>query len=91
MGHFTSANVTVGDQAFLGATSATFGWDQPLQFVTVDFIDSHGGVIGSCSVVGSLVCSAARVFGQGESDTRRTSTPSSDRVTPGRKPSNRFR
>ncbi len=67
-GQFTSAEATVGDQAFLGATSARFEWDQPLAYVRVDVVDSQGGVIGSCSTAGSLDCSAALALGPDESE-----------------------
>lgn len=67
-GEFTSAHATAGDQAFLGATSARFEWDQPLEFVHVDVLDSHGEVIGSCNTVGSLDCTVALALGPDESE-----------------------
>ncbi len=84
-GHFTSGETTVGDQAFSGATSVTFGWDQPLVFVRVDIVDSQGGVISSCSTAGSLECTAALALGPDESATlhaeARANTPGAGYVT----------
>ncbi len=84
-GHFTSADTTAADQAFSGATSATFGWDEPLSFVHVDIVASDGQVIKTCSEVGSLSCTAALALGSDESATlhaeARANTPGGGYVT----------
>jgi hypothetical protein len=65
-GQFTGTEVLSGDEAFMGATSATFTWDQPLQYAWVDIVDSSGEVLGHCTTVGSLECSAGAALGPEE-------------------------
>jgi hypothetical protein len=65
-GQFTGSEVLSGDEAFMGATSATFTWDQPLQYAWVDIVDSSGEVLGHCTTVGSLECSAGAALGPEE-------------------------
>ena len=67
-GHFTSVDVVEGDEAFLGATSAVFTWDEPLEFVHIDIVDSAGDVITTCSTAGILDCAGARALGPEETE-----------------------
>jgi deoxycytidine triphosphate deaminase len=67
-GQFTGAETTVGDHAFLGATSARFTWNEPLQYAWVDVVDSTGEVLATCSATGSLECTAGRALGPDESE-----------------------
>jgi hypothetical protein len=66
-GAFTSAVALPANGELEGATTARFTWNEPLQHVWVDIVDSSGAVRQTCSATGALECSVTVVGVPGES------------------------